>query len=608
MGIGAKFWDALKPYAKHEGFDFLRNKKVAVDLSLWIVQHNTALNSSNVRNPHIRLTFFRTINLFSKFGAYPVFVVDGKPSPLKSQARIARYFRSSGIDSKDLPVAEEGVCVERNDYFVKCVEECVELLKLLGMPVLRAKGEAEALCAQLNNEGFVDACITADSDAFLFGAKCVIKQVDPKSTEPFECYYAGDIEVGLGLRRKHLIAVSLLVGNDHNLNGVQGIGLETALRFVKKFHEDEVLQRLNEIGSQPVLPSDANLSSPVNCTSNMDKLSQKFKSPHCSLCGHPGNKTAHSRVPCGYCHSTAGVNCSKKPPGFRCECSGCVRDLKERELKKNEHWHLRVCKKISMECHFPCNEITEIYMRNEDSDDFSASLLWDGPDIDMLIDFLAFHLHWDPSYIRQQIFQMLSTISLREMALNPSETLLLGQYKFDSVQRVKVRCGHQFYVVRWKKSAPAMNNVNHSVSSEGYFVDSASQSEEIQMDGSCGLDELNGPQLHVDGGCSFILTDENLELVQAASPAEVDRFLQQKEVKESKRKSRSGETCVESHSPNLGSGQLAITDYYRSSKPLTQAKDNHDLAQSEEAECLREKSKVTTASLPKSVRRRLLFS
>lgn len=61
--------------------------------------------------------------------------------------------------------------------------------------------------------------------------------------EPFECYYAGDIEVGLGLRRKHLIAVSLLVGNDHNLNGVQGIGLETALRFVKKFHEDEVLQR-----------------------------------------------------------------------------------------------------------------------------------------------------------------------------------------------------------------------------------------------------------------------------------------------------------------------------------------------------------------------------
>lgn len=56
-----------------------------------------------------------------------------------------------------------------------------------------------------------------------------------------------DIEVGLGLGRKHLIAVSLLVGSDHNLNGVQGIGMETALRFVKKFNEDEVLQRFSII-------------------------------------------------------------------------------------------------------------------------------------------------------------------------------------------------------------------------------------------------------------------------------------------------------------------------------------------------------------------------
>ena len=66
MGVGGNFWDALKPYAHYEGFDFLRDKKVAVDLSFWIVQHETALKSSHVRNPHIRLTFFRTINLFAK--------------------------------------------------------------------------------------------------------------------------------------------------------------------------------------------------------------------------------------------------------------------------------------------------------------------------------------------------------------------------------------------------------------------------------------------------------------------------------------------------------------------------------------------------------------
>lgn len=61
--------------------------------------------------------------------------------------------------------------------------------------------------------------------------------------EPFECYYMSDIEAGLGLQREHLIAISLLVGNDHDLNGVQGIGLDTALHFVKKFDANDVLNR-----------------------------------------------------------------------------------------------------------------------------------------------------------------------------------------------------------------------------------------------------------------------------------------------------------------------------------------------------------------------------
>lgn len=60
-----------------------------------------------------------------------------------------------------------------------------ELLELLGIPVLKAREEAEALCAQLNSEGHVDACITADSDAFLFGAKCVIKCLRPNCKVSF---------------------------------------------------------------------------------------------------------------------------------------------------------------------------------------------------------------------------------------------------------------------------------------------------------------------------------------------------------------------------------------------------------------------------------------
>lgn len=69
MGVSGKFWDLLKPYARYEGFDFLRNKRVAVDLSFWIVQHETAIRA-RARSPHLRLIFFRTINLFSKVQSF----------------------------------------------------------------------------------------------------------------------------------------------------------------------------------------------------------------------------------------------------------------------------------------------------------------------------------------------------------------------------------------------------------------------------------------------------------------------------------------------------------------------------------------------------------
>ena len=61
--------------------------------------------------------------------------------------------------------------------------------------------------------------------------------------DPYECYNISDVEAGLGLRRKQLVAIALLVGNDHDLNGVPGFGVDTAVRFVQMFNEDEILDR-----------------------------------------------------------------------------------------------------------------------------------------------------------------------------------------------------------------------------------------------------------------------------------------------------------------------------------------------------------------------------
>lgn len=602
MGVGGNFWDLLKPYARAEGFDFLRNKRVAVDLSYWIVQQETALKGQ-IRNPHIRLTFFRTINLFSKFGAFPVFVKDGTASPLKSQARIARFFRASGIDLSSWPVAEEGVSIERNKAFQKCEKECVELLELLGVPVLNAKGEAEALCAQLNREGLVDACITSDSDAFLFGANCVIKNMQPNSNEPFECYHMSDIESGLGLRRNQLIAISLLVGNDHNLTGVPGIGIETAVRFVKYFSDDEILYRLQEIGGGDLQVSqrDVNLDSSFEPSS--DESPRKTKVPHCSICGHPGSKKAHLKFACQYCSSTANEGCIQKPLGFKCNCSPCDLDNKEKEHKRNENWKLKVRRMIASEQNFPNNEIIEMYLNKQQQYDGDYHLSWGNPKIDMIVDYMAYYQHWEPSYTRQHMFPMLSTIFLRDAASNSKDQLFGGQYEFDSIQRVKTRFGHQLYVVNWKKPTREISNAI-CIPSE----DSDTEQELGIADESTDLlDEPGSLQIHVKEGCSFLSTEEDMVLVQNAFPEKVSQFLRDKELKESRSRRKRPMKSVNSESPK--GVQLSMNNFYRSSKVPC-----HEKPGESETGCPKisgdtsgERDKEPIRNYSKSVRRKLLF-
>lgn len=103
--------------------------------------------------------------------------------------------------------------------------------------------------------------------------------------------------------------------------------------------------------------------------------------------------------------------------------------------------------------------------------------------------------------------------------------LLCEQYDFDSIQRVKVRFGHEFLVVRWKKAAHGMASVTYTIPGESDIQ----QEKLTEVDESIDLlDECNVPQVHVDDGCWFLLTDENVELVRAAFPEQVHRFLLEK--------------------------------------------------------------------------------
>ncbi|XP_073064133.1 LOW QUALITY PROTEIN: DNA repair protein UVH3-like [Primulina eburnea] len=122
--------------------------------------------------------------------------------------------------------------------------ECQELLQMFGLPYIIAPMEAEAQCAFMEFFNLVDGVVTDDSDAFLFGARSVYKNIfdDRKYVET---YLLKDIENELGLNREKLINMALLLGSDYT-EGVSGIGIVNAMEVVNAFPEKTGLHEFRE--------------------------------------------------------------------------------------------------------------------------------------------------------------------------------------------------------------------------------------------------------------------------------------------------------------------------------------------------------------------------
>lgn len=123
------------------------------------------------------------------------------------------------------------------------IKEAKHLGLALGIPCLDGIEEAEAQCALLDLNSLCEGCFTSDSDAFLFGARTVYRDVFIGDGGYVICYEMEDIEKKLGFGRKSLISLALLLGCDYS-NGVHGFGPEAACRLVKSAGDDSILDQI----------------------------------------------------------------------------------------------------------------------------------------------------------------------------------------------------------------------------------------------------------------------------------------------------------------------------------------------------------------------------
>jgi len=166
-------------------------KTFAIDASilLYKYRHVSNLNDSCV-NSHISGFLYR-VRYYLNNKITPVFIFDGVPPEEKKITLKKRHANRKKIHDKiellqQLPldtsenqnvINKEITRLSNQIIYVtkKHVDDCKELLTLLGITYYDAPDEAEKYCVFLYKEGIIDYIVSDDTDVFTFGGYKVLK-------------------------------------------------------------------------------------------------------------------------------------------------------------------------------------------------------------------------------------------------------------------------------------------------------------------------------------------------------------------------------------------------------------------------------------------------
>lgn len=202
------------------------NKKmIAIDTSILLYQVIIAIRSSGADminsqgdiTSHILGLFNKTI-LLLKMNIIPIYVFDGKPPEFKSKViQNRREIKRRAYEKLAECLTEE----ERIKYFKRTVsiskkqiDECKELLDLMGIPYVQAPQEADSQCAQLVKSGIAIGVLTEDMDILTFGASIYRNLTSFKKTH--EQLNLNDILTNLNLSYEQFVELCILFGCDYN--------------------------------------------------------------------------------------------------------------------------------------------------------------------------------------------------------------------------------------------------------------------------------------------------------------------------------------------------------------------------------------------------------
>uniref|UniRef100_K7FZ41 Flap endonuclease GEN homolog 1 n=1 Tax=Pelodiscus sinensis TaxID=13735 RepID=K7FZ41_PELSI len=420
MGV-TNLWQILEPVKEYVHLSTLRGKTLAVDLSVWVCEAQSVKKMIGlVRKPHLRNLFFR-LSFLTSMEIKLVFVMEGDAPKLKADTMSKRNELRYG-SSKKPRSTKTG-----RSYFKSVLKECLEMLECLGLPWVQAAGEAEAMCAYLNANGYVDGCITSDGDVFLYGAQTVYRNFTMNAKDPHvDCYTMSSVKEKLGCDRESLIGLAILLGCDYLPKGVPGVGKEQALKLIETLQGQSLLQRFDQWKGQ------------LQC-GNTPALSVN-KMTHCSVCHHPGSCKDHKLSGCKLCGSVK--YCESHDYQYCCPCEWhcSEREKQTNAVEDNIRKKARGCEG------FPFSEVIQEFLVNKNK--LVRILECQRPNLLSFQRFAFEKMEWTKHYACQK---MLSLLTHYDMIKRKSGQIDTEQLQAIRISRTRVKNGIPCFEIEWQK-------------------------------------------------------------------------------------------------------------------------------------------------------------
>ena len=245
---------------KHIHIDKFRDKRIAIDASLYIYQSliNIPNTGNGKSNNHILGIYNKTIYYLS-YGIKPIYIFDGKPPDDKYETIMERKKKAydAKIQMDNSTDVKEKERLNKLSIRIKKehIDDIKELLEYMGISYIHIDGEAEAIASELCRIKYVDYVLSEDMDALVYGCPNLVRScIDKKhkSKDTYTIFNKEQILEDIGLNQNEFIELCILCGCDYCPN-IPKIGIIKALQIIK---EKKCIQNFIDNNNKYKLPPD----------------------------------------------------------------------------------------------------------------------------------------------------------------------------------------------------------------------------------------------------------------------------------------------------------------------------------------------------------------